>query len=197
MERTVQCVCPVITQSFFSKLLSRYADVMVDMERCLHDWPFMRGIHRWPVDSPCKGPVIESFDVSLLLAWMYCCTNSRFAGDFRRHVQTTHKHTHTSDGAMALVNTASGNGFLYHTITWINADFSLGDVLWNAPQTLKIAINNSEDIDPQNVFKNYKQTRPNPLGQWADTILRKLLLTKKWKHFYPSMDTFHTYLRPY
>ena len=98
------------------------------------------------------------------------------------HAQT---HTHTSDGAMALVNTASGTGFLYHTITWINADFSLGDVMWNAPQTLKIAINNSEDIDPQNVFKNYKQTRPNPLGQWADTILTKLLLTKKLKTFLP------------
>ena len=23
-----------------------------------HDWPFVRGIQRWPVDYPCKGPVI-------------------------------------------------------------------------------------------------------------------------------------------
>ena len=26
-------------------------------------WPFVRGIHRWPVDSPHKGPVIWNFDV--------------------------------------------------------------------------------------------------------------------------------------
>ena len=24
-----------------------------------HDWPFVRGIHRWPVDSPHKGPVMR------------------------------------------------------------------------------------------------------------------------------------------
>ena len=26
-------------------------------------WPFVRGIHRWPVNSPHKGPVTRSFDV--------------------------------------------------------------------------------------------------------------------------------------
>ena len=27
-----------------------------------HYWSFVRGIHRWPVDSPHKGPVMWSFD---------------------------------------------------------------------------------------------------------------------------------------
>ena len=32
--------------------------------RCLqHYWPFVRGIHRSLVDSPCKGPGIHSLDV--------------------------------------------------------------------------------------------------------------------------------------
>ena len=27
-------------------------------------WPFVRGIHRWLVDSPHKGPVGWNFDIS-------------------------------------------------------------------------------------------------------------------------------------
>ena len=30
-------------------------------------WPFARGIHRSPVNSPHKGPATRSFDVSLML----------------------------------------------------------------------------------------------------------------------------------
>ena len=30
-----------------------------------HYCPFVRGIHRWPVDSPHKGPVMRNFDVPL------------------------------------------------------------------------------------------------------------------------------------
>ena len=44
--------------------------------RCMHDdamiwkrvphyWPFVREIHRWPVDSPHKGPVMRTFGVSI------------------------------------------------------------------------------------------------------------------------------------
>ena len=31
-------------------------------KRIRHDWPFVRGIHRLPVDSPPKGPVMRCFD---------------------------------------------------------------------------------------------------------------------------------------
>ena len=30
----------------------------------LHYWPFVRGIHQWLVDSPHKGPAMQSFGVS-------------------------------------------------------------------------------------------------------------------------------------
>ena len=42
--------------------------------------PFVRGIHRWPVDSPHKGTVMWTFDV-LLLVWISCLTDSEVASD--------------------------------------------------------------------------------------------------------------------
>ena len=38
-------------------------------KRFLYYWPFARGIHRWPVDSPRKGPVMQSFDAFFEVAW--------------------------------------------------------------------------------------------------------------------------------
>ena len=43
--------------------LQAHYDVMT-WKRFLHYWPFVRGIHRWPVDSHHKGPVMRSFGVS-------------------------------------------------------------------------------------------------------------------------------------
>ena len=48
-------------------------------------WPLVRGIHRSPVNSPHKGPVTRSFDVSLILARANNETNRRVAGDLRRY----------------------------------------------------------------------------------------------------------------
>ena len=37
-------------------------------KRCLHYWPFVKGIHRWPVNSPHKGPVRQTFDISFVVS---------------------------------------------------------------------------------------------------------------------------------
>ena len=44
-------------------------------------WPFVRGIHRSPVNFPHKRPVTWSFDVFFHLPWI----NNREAGDLRRY----------------------------------------------------------------------------------------------------------------
>ena len=48
-------------------------------------WPFVRGIHRSPVNSPHKG----QWRGALMFSWMWAETNgsanSRYAGDLRRH----------------------------------------------------------------------------------------------------------------
>ena len=46
-------------------------------------WPFVRGIHRSPVNSPHKGQWRWAFMFSLICAWIDCCVNNREAGDLR------------------------------------------------------------------------------------------------------------------
>ena len=48
-------------------------------------WPFVRGIHRSPVNSPCKGQWRWALVFSLICAWINGWVNNREAGDLRRH----------------------------------------------------------------------------------------------------------------
>ena len=48
-------------------------------------WPFARGIHRSPVNSPHKGQWRGALMYSLICAWIADWVNNREAGDLRRH----------------------------------------------------------------------------------------------------------------
>ena len=48
-------------------------------------WPFMRGIHRYPVNSPHKGQWRGALMFSLLCVWINGWVNNREAGDLRRY----------------------------------------------------------------------------------------------------------------
>ena len=48
-------------------------------------WPFVRGIHRSPVNSPHKGQWRRSLMFSLICAWTNAWVSNRDAGDLRRH----------------------------------------------------------------------------------------------------------------
>ena len=48
-------------------------------------WPFVRGIHRSPVNSPHKGQWRGALMFSLICAWISAWVNNREAGDLRRH----------------------------------------------------------------------------------------------------------------
>ena len=48
-------------------------------------WPFVRGIHRSPVNSPHKGQWRGALMFSLIWVWINGCVNNREAGDLRRH----------------------------------------------------------------------------------------------------------------
>ena len=63
---------------------------------CLHDdvikwkcfpryWPFVQGIHRWPVNFPHKGQWRGGLMFSFICAWINAWVNNREAGDLRRH----------------------------------------------------------------------------------------------------------------
>ena len=47
-------------------------------------WPFVRGIHQWPMNSPHKGQWRGALMFSLICLWIYGWINNREAGDFRR-----------------------------------------------------------------------------------------------------------------
>ena len=48
-------------------------------------WPFVRGIHQWPVNSPRKGPWRGALIFSLICAWTNRWVNNPNAGGLRRH----------------------------------------------------------------------------------------------------------------
>ena len=48
-------------------------------------WPFVRGLHRPPVNSPCKGQWRGALMFSLICAWINYGVNNGEAGDLRRH----------------------------------------------------------------------------------------------------------------
>ena len=46
-------------------------------------WPFVRGIHRWPLNSPHKGQWRGTLIFSLIWAWINGWVNNREADDLR------------------------------------------------------------------------------------------------------------------
>ena len=77
-------------------LLRLNEDASILKRRPLHDyvikwkhfpryWPFVRGIHQSPVNSPHKGQWPGALTFSLICAWTNGCVNSRDAGDSKRH----------------------------------------------------------------------------------------------------------------
>ena len=48
-------------------------------------WPFVRGIHRSPVNFPHNGQWREALMFSLICVWLNGWVNNREAGDLRRH----------------------------------------------------------------------------------------------------------------
>ena len=55
------------------------------MEHFPRYWPFVRGIHRSPVNSPHKVQWRGSLMFSLICVRINCWVNNREAGDLRRH----------------------------------------------------------------------------------------------------------------
>ena len=60
-------------------------DDVIKWKRFLRYWPFVRGIHRSPVNSPHKGQWRRALVFSLICAWINGSVNNGEAGDLRRH----------------------------------------------------------------------------------------------------------------
>ena len=55
-------------------------------------WPFLRGIHRSPVNSPHKGQWRRALIFSMIFAWTNGWVNNRNTGDLRPHYDSLWRH---------------------------------------------------------------------------------------------------------
>ena len=62
-----------------------YHDDVIQWNHFPRYWPFVRGIHRSPVNSPHKGQWRGALMFSLICARINCWVNTGEAGDVRRH----------------------------------------------------------------------------------------------------------------
>ena len=65
-------------------LLPHYShDGVMPWKHLPHYWPFVRGIHRWPVDYPHKEPVIRNVGISLMLGRTSWLTSGQDIGELK------------------------------------------------------------------------------------------------------------------
>ena len=64
---------------------SNLHDDVIKWKHFPRNWPFVRGIHQWAVNSPHKGQWHGSLIFSLICAWTNGWVDNRNAGDLRRH----------------------------------------------------------------------------------------------------------------
>ena len=74
-----------LTEQFFKNVVNklRKTTKLTLVSGCY--WPFVRGIHRLPVNSPHKGQWRGALMFSLICPWINGWVNNREAGDLRFH----------------------------------------------------------------------------------------------------------------
>ena len=86
----------ICTHGPLSEGIIRLDDDVIKWKHFPRYWPFVRGIHRSPVNSPHKGQWRGALMVPLICTWTNAWTNNRDAGDLRRnraHYDVTVKGT--------------------------------------------------------------------------------------------------------
>ena len=78
----IQSSCPVWCFHYEASLNH---DDVIKWNHIPLNWPFVRGIHRWPVNSPHKGQWRGTMMFSLICTWINGWVNNRKADDLRRH----------------------------------------------------------------------------------------------------------------
>ena len=103
-----------------------------------HYWPFVRGIHRSPVNIPHRGQCRRALMFSLICVWINGWVNNREAGDLRCY------HAHYDITVMNILIPAPEGLLFYevHSSSWANwqqvsLDFSslFCFLVWTGPST--------------------------------------------------------------
>ena len=97
--------------------LCRQHDDVIKWKHFPRYWPFVRGIHRSPVNSPHKGQWRGALVFSLICVWINGWVNNREAGDLRRYRAHYDVIVMKSVGSVASV--VAGATETYHrTLHW-------------------------------------------------------------------------------
>ena len=67
-------------------LFMKLHDDVIKWKHFPRNWPFVRGIHRSPVNYPHKGQWRGALMFSLICVWISGWVNNREAGDLRRYL---------------------------------------------------------------------------------------------------------------
>ena len=88
-------------------------------------WPFVRGIHRPPLNSPHKGQWRGALMLSLISFWINRWVNNRKTGDLRRHrahyevtVMMIHSSPQTPPIKMGMDACRGNEPLLIQTVVW-------------------------------------------------------------------------------
>ena len=74
-----------VNQYSTTELMRQIHDDVIKWKHFSRYWPFVRGIHRSPVNSAHKGQWREALVFSLICAWINGWVNNGEAGDLRHH----------------------------------------------------------------------------------------------------------------
>ena len=77
--------CSVAFTGEQSHMNCSWHDDVIKWKHFQRYWPYVRGIHRSPVNSPHKGQGRGVLMFSLICSWINGCVNNGEAGDLRRH----------------------------------------------------------------------------------------------------------------
>ena len=78
-------ICCVQTLVIGGSGVREFIDDVIKWKHFPRYWPFVRGIHRSPVNSPHKGQWRGALMFSVICAWINAWINNREAGDLRHH----------------------------------------------------------------------------------------------------------------
>ena len=85
-------------------------------------WPFVRGNHRWPVNSPHRGRWRRALMFSLICAWINAWVNNRAAGDLRSHRAHYDATVMISSSSLLTTWVQTNMHFIIQSITWADID---------------------------------------------------------------------------
>ena len=75
----------MLNSLLFQGIVSSWHDDVIKWKHFPRYWPFVRGIHRSPVNSPHKGQWRGALIFSLICVWINGWVNNQEAGDLRRY----------------------------------------------------------------------------------------------------------------